>query len=186
MSLPELNHAIDHTTLSRLQSVLKQVCESLPAAAALVEEHLLAPPPTVIDLTDDSENAVSAPPVLIPGAKRQRYAMCENCKQEFDVTENEKDSCQYHDDLFSLLPRIPPMPFTQIPGELSVDTQSSTWDDWDQRCYGTIDNDLFDEYPEGFIWECCNESGDAEGCVIHAHEVDETFDPLAKKRRVWE
>jgi hypothetical protein len=31
------------------------------------------------------------------GVKRQRYAMCENCKEEFDTTDNTEDDCQYHD-----------------------------------------------------------------------------------------
>ncbi|CAD0096148.1 unnamed protein product, partial [Aureobasidium vineae] len=90
-----LTHAIDHTTLSRLQCVLKQICDSSPAAATLVEEQLLAPPTAIVDLTDD--NTDSAPIESNTGAKRQRYAMCENCKEEFDVTDNDEDSCQYHD-----------------------------------------------------------------------------------------
>lgn len=67
-----------------------------------------------------------------------------------------------------------------------MDWDSSTWDDWDENCHGTIDNDLFDEYPEGFKWNCCNEVGNEEGCVNGPHEVDETYKPEAKKQRIWE
>lgn len=28
---------------------------------------------------------------------RPRYAMCENCSEEFDVTDNVKGACVYHD-----------------------------------------------------------------------------------------
>lgn len=99
MTSPELNYAIDHTTLSRLQSLLKQVCDASAEARALVEEQLLATPTTVIDLTDEDEHT----PTTYTGVKRQRYAMCEHCKEEFDVTENDGESCQYHDGVFVCL-----------------------------------------------------------------------------------
>ncbi|KAH0283665.1 hypothetical protein KCU62_g8875, partial [Aureobasidium sp. EXF-3399] len=164
MTSPELKYAIDHTTLSRLQSLLKSVCDASQEARVLVEGQLLATPTTVIDLTDEHEHT----PTTYTGVKRQRYAMCEHCKEEFDVLENDEESCQYHD------------------GELEVDWDSDTWVDWDQRCHGTIDNDLFDEYPGGFKWDCCNEAGNEEGCVNGPHEVDETYQPEIKKKRVWE
>jgi hypothetical protein len=96
MSSSELKYAIDHTTLSRLQILLKHVCDASPEARAIVEEELLAGPTTVIDLTDDDEQ----PTASATGVKRQRYAMCEHCKEEFDVTENDEDDCQYHDGMF--------------------------------------------------------------------------------------
>jgi hypothetical protein len=44
-----------------------------------------------------SSGAVSAVPEP-PRPKRfvPRYAFCENCKEEFDVTENRSDACTYH------------------------------------------------------------------------------------------
>jgi hypothetical protein len=97
MTSPELNHAIDHTTLSRLQNLLKKVCDTSEEARAIVEEQLLATPTTVIDLTDEHEHT----PTTYTGVKRQRYAMCEHCKEEFDVLDNDEDSCQYHDGVFA-------------------------------------------------------------------------------------
>jgi hypothetical protein len=97
MPSPELNHAINHTTLARLQSLLRRVCDASPEALTLVEQELLAPAPAaaVIDLTVDYEAPTNQTDTV--GVKRQRYTMCENCKEEFDVTENDEDSCQYHD-----------------------------------------------------------------------------------------
>ncbi|KAI4818574.1 hypothetical protein E4T44_06545 [Aureobasidium sp. EXF-8845] len=155
-----LNYAIDHTTLSRLQSLLKNVCDASFEARALVEAQLIAEPTTT--MTRNQELATDT------GVKRQRYAMCENCKEEFDTTNNTEDDCQYHD------------------GELEVDWDSDTWVDWDQRCHGTIDTDFFDEYPEGFRWECCGAVGNEDGCQIKPHEADTTYKPEVKKRRVWE
>ncbi|KAK6001713.1 hypothetical protein QM012_002203 [Aureobasidium pullulans] len=179
MPSPELNHAINHTTLSRLQSLLRRVCDASPAALALVERELLAPPvlpmPTstaVIDLTTtvdyETPSTIISTTQTETGVKRQRYAMCENCKEEFDVTENDNGSCQYHD------------------GELEVEWDSSTWDDWDENCHGTIDLDLADEYPDGFVWSCCEETNESEGCTTGPHVVDETYRPETKKRRIWE
>lgn len=58
MPSPELNYAIDHTDLSRLQNVLRRVCDASPTAQALVEAELLAPSASinVIDLTADENN----------------------------------------------------------------------------------------------------------------------------------
>ncbi|KEQ97235.1 hypothetical protein AUEXF2481DRAFT_27499 [Aureobasidium subglaciale EXF-2481] len=165
MPSAELDHAIDHTLLSRLQSLLKQVCDASPEARALVEEELLAAESTtVIDLTDDDD----IPTQATNGVKRSRYAICEQCKEEFDITENDDEACQHHT------------------GELEVDWDGDFWADHDEEIHGTIDLDLADEYPQGFMWECCNELGDSEGCETGPHIADESFKPEAKKRRVWE
>jgi len=50
-------------------------------------------------------------------------------------------------------------------GELEVDYNADTWADWDERCHGDIDtNSMRREYPEGFIWSCCEKRGDERGC----------------------
>jgi hypothetical protein len=98
MPSPELNYAIDHTDLSRLQNVLRRVCDASLTAQALVEAELLAPSAStnVIDLTADEANRPEHPVTDTSSVKRQRHAMCKNCKEEFDVTENAEDSCEYH------------------------------------------------------------------------------------------
>jgi hypothetical protein len=98
MPSPELNYIIDHTALSRFQGVLRRVCDEYPAARALVEEELLAPSAStnVIDLTADDNNRSVQPVTNTSSVKRQCHAMCKNCKEEFDVTENAEDSCEYH------------------------------------------------------------------------------------------
>mmetsp|Transcript_25238 Transcript_25238/g.49153 ORF Transcript_25238/g.49153 Transcript_25238/m.49153 type:complete len:198 (-) Transcript_25238:664-1257(-) len=52
------------------------------------------------------------------------------------------------------------------PGELEVEYDDPTWDDWDEDCHGQIDTKTHRrEYPEGFRWSCCNDDGTAEGCT---------------------
>ncbi|KAI4818572.1 hypothetical protein E4T44_06546 [Aureobasidium sp. EXF-8845] len=170
MPSPELNYAINHTALSRLQNVLRRVCDASPTAQALVEEELLAPSAStnVIDLTADEINRPVQPATCTSSVKRQRHAMCNNCKEEFDVTENAEDSCEYHK------------------GTLEIYWDDDFWADHDEDCHGTIDLDLVDDCPEGFRWSCCNGPGDEEACTIGPHKLDEKFKPEVKKRRIWE
>lgn len=58
-------------------------------------------------------------------------------------------------------------------GELEVDHEGDFWADHDEDCHGTIDTaEMRVEYPEGFIWDCCDELGDSEGCTVGKHEAD--------------
>lgn len=89
MSSKELDTAIDHASLSRLQVLIKTLCDELPEARALVEDKLLTAPTAVIDLTGEDSQPKS-------GEKRQRFAMCANCKDEFETTKNHENGCRYH------------------------------------------------------------------------------------------
>jgi hypothetical protein len=51
------------------------------------------------------------------------------------------------------------------PGELEVDWNGDFWADHDENCHGKINtNTNRREFPEGFIWSCCEQPGDASGC----------------------
>ncbi|KAF2264845.1 hypothetical protein CC78DRAFT_494649 [Lojkania enalia] len=93
----------------------------------------------------------------------QRFQICQQCEEEYDVTLNCKSSCVYHD------------------CELEIDYEASTWWDWDERCHGLMDSKENREiHPEGFIWSCCEEEGTARGCMVGRHRP---VDP--KKPRIW-
>lgn len=55
-----------------------------------------------------------------------------------------------------------------------VDWESGLWDDHDEDCHGPIDADWArDEFPDGFIWSCCNETMDkSKGCKVFMHRPD--------------
>ena len=61
------------------------------------------------------------------------------------------------------------------PGHLEVDYD--LWDDWDERVHGKIDtNARRREFPENFVWSCCGEPGDSEGCAKgEGQTVDELY-----------
>lgn len=57
-------------------------------------------------------------------------------------------------------------------GELEVDYDSPAWADWDENCHGTIDTEeMQEEYPDGFTWNCCDKTGSEPGCTAGRHEA---------------
>ncbi|KAK0624199.1 hypothetical protein B0T14DRAFT_426372 [Immersiella caudata] len=81
--------------------------------------------------------------------------ICVQCESAFDKTDNKAKGCRYHS------------------GEMEPDYDSDFWADHDERCHGTIDSDFCrSEYPEGFIWTCCEKGGDEEGCRMSRHVSD--------------
>jgi len=52
------------------------------------------------------------------------------------------------------------------------DDDMDLWADHDDDCHG-IKETLHDEpdYAGGFIWSCCEQRGDADGCKAREHDV---------------
>ena len=59
-------------------------------------------------------------------------------------------------------------------GDLKPDWDSDIWADHDEDCRGRIE-DQKDDFPEGFVWDCCNRHGDEQGCRIGTHVDDERY-----------
>ena len=65
-------------------------------------------------------------------------------------------------------------------GDLEPDYDSDFWADHDERCHGIIDSDFCrKEYPDGFLWTCCDEIGTHPGCKFSRHQSE----PERSKRR---
>ncbi|KAJ4493076.1 hypothetical protein C8J55DRAFT_556046 [Lentinula edodes] len=77
---------------------------------------------------------------------------CTNCHEEFDThTKRSNTECSFH------------------PGSLKPNWNS--FPDWDEDVHGPIDaEETRREYPENFMWSCCKEDGESEGCVHGAHQ----------------
>ncbi|KAF6765904.1 hypothetical protein DFP72DRAFT_704 [Ephemerocybe angulata] len=82
-----------------------------------------------------------------------RWEQCVNCDEEYDVNrEREEDECQYH------------------PGDMEPDEDGFA--DWDEDCHGPQDTpENRRQYPQEFMWTCCEEDGTSPGCVIGEHEA---------------
>ncbi|KAF5647523.1 uncharacterized protein FTJAE_1579 [Fusarium tjaetaba] len=85
-------------------------------------------------------------------------SICVQCDEAFYTNDNnDKDACCYHW------------------GELEPDYDADIWADHDENCHGTIDTESMRvEYPEGFVWNCCDKPGDEDGCYHGRHEADPT------------
>lgn len=108
---------------------------------------------------------------------RPRYATCTNCEEEFDITQNESGDCVYHPGK-SAGSRIPDdfmaasmeLILTCRIEETEVDYDGDAWADHDEDWHGTIDSEeMRREFPEGFIYPCCDKNGESEGCKTSRH-----------------
>ncbi|CAN9188491.1 unnamed protein product [Alternaria alternata] len=177
----KLLNAIDSATASRLRAVLKSLCVKDKANFAYVQDALLVQPGVLkrawseqdedgddddddeyesedssedVGAEDESEYSDSEPNAP---ASRQRFEICIQCDKEYDVLQNHKRSCEWHD------------------GSQEVDWDGDFWADHDERCHGTIDTEeMRKEYPGGFLWDCCDKPGDASGCKSSRHRPDRT------------
>ncbi|KAK2774821.1 hypothetical protein CKAH01_13027 [Colletotrichum kahawae] len=90
--------------------------------------------------------------VLKSGQPAAPLAICVDCKEAFD----------------------PQTSIGAIAGNLEPDYDGDFWADHDEDCHGIIDTDeMREEYPEGFTWDCCDQAGDAEGCHRGFHRADD-------------
>ncbi|KAK4993777.1 hypothetical protein LTR66_005899 [Elasticomyces elasticus] len=148
----DLANAISSATQHRLRVVLTELCEESSDASRRVTEKLLHS--------------------FDRGTKRRRvYENCRNCKEEYDALNNDDGDRVYHPGtLVSILP-----PHSQ---EKTLDHESETWADSDEMYHGDFDalNVYMDDpqFADGFIFECCDQSGDADGCKSGRHVPQRT------------
>jgi len=97
-------------------------------------------------------------------AMMPRWEICQNCEEEFDVSEARDDEeCTYHT------------------GDVEVDEEQ--FPDHDERCHGPMDTDENRRsFPEGFYWNCCEGQGaNHPGCQVGRHVPSA---PEMKRRRM--
>jgi hypothetical protein len=85
-ALSTLHDAIDSATADRVRKVLKEICAANPQARELASEALLVP------------NEGSAKRKRDKGTTphQQRYEVCMQCDEEYDVLDNPVGACEYH------------------------------------------------------------------------------------------
>ncbi|KAL1855364.1 hypothetical protein Daus18300_011082 [Diaporthe australafricana] len=126
-----------------LRAVLLALCRE-PATELRIVKHLKA-------LQDAAQTVPT-------NGKRKEHPdsltfICIQCDKVFNEEENSPSSCLYHD------------------GKREADHDEDFWADHDEDCHGVIE-DLEDEFPEGFLWDCCQKRGDdLVGCVRGYHHA---------------
>ncbi|KAK1749908.1 hypothetical protein QBC47DRAFT_395204 [Echria macrotheca] len=107
---------------------------------------------------DDMNRRSNTLETLHPKRKRSpspELSICVQCEKVYSKAANTEMLCQYHN------------------GELEPDYGSRVWADHDQRCHGTINSDYCrKEYPDGFTWTCCDQTGTGNGCRLSRHQSD--------------
>lgn len=146
---PQLAVALAGLTKTRLHDVVSSLAASDRTIEAALEKALLVADVPSPDVPSRKRKS-SAPHPKRPA--KPRYLVCQQCEADFDVTKNNPEACRWH------------------PGECEPDYESDFWADHDENCHGIIST-LRDEYPEGFIYDCCEEDGTSKGCEVGRHEA---------------
>jgi hypothetical protein len=82
-----LGRTINDVSDKRIRAVLKSICAQNDEARKEAESQLLVAA-TYSDKSSESSESNKR--------QRSRFAFCENCEKEFDVTTNTEESCRYH------------------------------------------------------------------------------------------
>ena len=111
----DLLNVISSTTQQRLRIVLWKLCTTNPENFQLVRDELMPKQGElgkrvrgkqdqdrgdeggISDLDSSEEEAAAAGNVVGGKRSRQRFEICGQCKKEYDVMQNGKKSCQWHD-----------------------------------------------------------------------------------------
>lgn len=106
-----IDHAIDTLSVVKLRETFKTICKTCPEAKKRAEELLLADQKDVKSGPRVNEDEQEGKDALArdEGAKQPvpRYAFCENCEEEFNVTTNTSTSCRYHTSKISTAQSLP-------------------------------------------------------------------------------
>ncbi len=54
---------------------------------------------------------------------------------------------------------------------MNADYDDETWADTDEKTWGPIETEEnMEEWPDAFIWDCCEQRGSAAGCEVGPHK----------------
>jgi hypothetical protein len=99
-----------------------------------------------------------------------RYDVCQNCGEDYDTnTEREQDECEYHPGVSIMCSSAPQRGLFSAKGTLEVDECPGLRDE-DARGPIADTEENRAEFPEKFLWTCCDEDGTSTGCVQGEHQ----------------
>jgi len=101
---------------------------------------------------------------------------CVRCNKAFLQAENHEKACWHHPGALMtfppyLLPWILDIVLTLcLDPELEIDYDAPTWEGWNTNALGPmISEENKKEYPEGFVFMCCDKDGTSSGCKLGSH-----------------
>ncbi|KAK2786944.1 hypothetical protein FQN53_005890 [Emmonsiellopsis sp. PD_33] len=148
-----LEIAIDDVSDSRLRTLVKDLHKNFPDAKKWLENELLTTEEEIQrhaesqrDIDEKKKDADTMKPADLKRPRR-RHVICDNCKEEFDVLDNSKESCRYHPNY-------------------------EWFDNMVEDCGIGISHDgeeALEEFPQGYIYRCCGRTGLGEPCKADRH-----------------
>ncbi|KAI1124856.1 hypothetical protein F5Y10DRAFT_248421 [Nemania abortiva] len=153
-----LTRAIDNADESTLRAVLKSMCRGSEACRKEAMDRLLVSDKhELIELSDSSDDDTkkqNKKRKKVVATQKSRFEKCETCEKTYDVTLNDDEACQTHEDILMIDPE-----FFPDDDQVHYDINSINVEtDWRRKAC-----------PEGFIWQCCDEPLNGEFCVIQRH-----------------
>lgn len=187
---PALRAAIETATPEWLLAVLESICAESSTAHDLVTAKLLLGDADSTDRTSSGDEETRASSSTAKKRKRSskpkqrprpRYAICEHCGKEFDVTSNGADDCVWHDGTqndygFTSAKRL----LTIAAGKLEANEDAFV--DMEEETWGPHE-DYMEEFPENFNWTCCQQDGTTEGCNVGRHKKGPDANKKARRSR---
>ncbi|CEL08662.1 hypothetical protein ASPCAL11809 [Aspergillus calidoustus] len=175
-----LDIAIDTVSESRLRNLFKSLCEMSSETRRLATERLLVDTSEIGEGTEgdgekekydgneaqreDVSQAESGPATRNLKRPISRYAPCENCEIEFDVTTNTSQGCIYHP-------------------EDAEPTEEMYEDIYEGDELFEIDSpEMRRDFPDRFLFHCCQKTFEENprGCITDCHRAES---PSLKKQR---
>ncbi|KAI1267811.1 hypothetical protein F5Y18DRAFT_271447 [Xylariaceae sp. FL1019] len=161
---PRLMHAIDSSDAVTLRHIITAICMQSEVCRGEVEQRMLTRKRNVVELSEPEDRTEGRKPPKKKKAKTAttsddnvvwpRFERCQTCHETFNVTLNNKRACRTHN------------------GELRIDEDMFPDDDDIQYNPQSVDpytDWRRKDWPEGFIWDCCDKDCNAEGCVVQGH-----------------
>ncbi|KAI0487592.1 hypothetical protein F4859DRAFT_465566 [Xylaria cf. heliscus] len=153
-----LARAIDNADEHTLRTVLRSMCQASEVCRKEATERMLVSRKRdIVELSDSSDDDAQKQNKKQKKAEVTqilRFEKCGICDRTYDVTVNNDTACQTHTGILDIDPDVFPDDDDIQYGVGSVDVNT----DWRRE-----------EWPEGFIWQCCNETLNGTACRITRH-----------------
>ncbi|KAI1309647.1 hypothetical protein F5Y03DRAFT_68696 [Xylaria venustula] len=166
-----LTRAIDNADGDTLRAVLASMCQASDVCRKEAASRLLVSRKReIIELSDSSDdegknsnNNQKKRRETVDVIQESKFEKCKTCKKIYDTTLNNDEACQAHK------------------GWLEIDAECFPDDDEvEGYCPSHIDPETDwrrEEWPEGFIWQCCMEPSNGKPCLIQRHTPDKPQKP---------
>lgn len=142
MTFENLDHRLKNAPEHIVRTILRTICHEDSDIKPRTSDYLDKFDAMLADTTSSSGKRKASGPEI---------TLCVNCENPFIEAENSDAACLYH------------------PGEMEWDDSEGQFDVFE----GDPDPDTEEnkrEFPEAFVWSCCQERGDGKkGCVRTRH-----------------